>query len=145
MANYYDWFKALHIIAVISWMAAILYMPRLFVYHCRAEIGSEMYKTFQTMEHRLLRIIMTPAMIATYLFGLTNAYIYGFAAMGGWFYIKMTAVLGLTAIHGMLAKWRKDFARGENRHSEKFYRIINEVPFALMAVAVVMVVVKPFE
>jgi putative membrane protein len=145
MANYYEWYKALHIIAVISWMAAILYMPRLFVYHSRAEIGSEMDKTFQIMERRLLKIIMTPAMIATYVFGITNAYIYGFVALGGWFHIKMTAVLGLTAMHGMLAKWRKDFAKGENKHSEKFYRIINEVPFLLMVIAVVMVVVKPFE
>jgi putative membrane protein len=145
IANYYDWYKAVHIIAVISWMAAIFYMPRLFVYHTRAEIGSEMDKTFQIMEHKLLRIIMTPSMIVTYIFGFINAYIYGFAALGTWFHIKMTAVLCLTVIHGMLAKWRKDFLIGENKHSERFFRIINEVPVLFMVIAVVMVIVKPFE
>jgi putative membrane protein len=139
------WYKAIHVISVISWMAAMFYMPRLFVYHTRAEVGSEMDKTFQVMEYKLQKIIMTPSMIATYIFGIIIAYIYGFVALGVWFHIKMFAVLVLTAMHGMLSKWRKDFAAGRNKHSEKFYRIINEVPVILMVIAVVMVIVKPFE
>ena len=126
-------------------MAAMYYMPRLFVYHTRAEVGSEMDKTFQQMEYKLLKIIMTPSMILTYFFGILIAYIYGFVALGVWFHIKMTAVLGLTIFHGILAKWRKDFINGTNKHSEKFYRLINEIPPILMIIAVVMVIVKPFE
>ncbi len=139
------WYKAIHVICVISWMAAMFYMPRLFVYHTRAEVGSEMDKTFQQMEYKLLKIIMTPSMILTYFFGILIAYIYGFVALGIWFHIKMTAVLGLTIFHGILAKWRKDFINGTNKHSEKFYRLINEIPPVLMIIAVVMVIVKPFE
>ena len=139
------WYKAIHVISVISWMAAMFYMPRLFVYHTRAEIGSEMDKTFQLMEHKLLKIIMTPSMILTYFFGILIAYIYGFVSLGAWFHIKMTAVIGLTIFHGLLAKWRKDFINGNNNHSEKFYRLMNEIPPILMIVAVIMVIVKPFE
>ena len=145
MADYFMWYKAIHVISVISWMAAMFYMPRLFVYHTRAEIGSEMDKTFQLMEHKLLKIIMTPSMILTYIFGILIAYIYGFVALGAWFHIKMTAVIGLTIFHGLLAKWRKDFINGNNNHSEKFYRLMNEIPPILMIVAVIMVIVKPFE
>ena len=145
MANYYMWFKAMHIIAIISWMAGIFYLPRLYVYHTRAQAGSEMDKTFQIMEAKLLRVIMNPAMIMSYVFGLLNAYIYGIPALGVWFHIKMGAVIGLTIMHGLLARWRKDFAAGNNKHSEKFYRIINEVPVIFMVIAVFMVVVKPFE
>ncbi len=145
MADYFMWYKAIHVICVISWMAAMFYMPRLFVYHTRAEVGSEMDKTFQQMEYKLLKIIMTPSMILTYFFGILIAYIYGFVALGVWFHIKMTAVLGLTIFHGILAKWRKDFINGTNKHSEKFYRLINEIPPILMIIAVVMVIVKPFE
>lgn len=143
--NYYLWYKSIHVIAIISWMAALLYMPRLFVYHTRAEKGSEMDKTFQIMERKLLRIIMNPAMIISYIFGLLIAYIYGFQALGVWFHIKMTAVIGLTVAHAMQARWMKDFARGENKHSEKFYRFFNEVPTIFMIIAVIMVIVKPFE
>jgi len=139
------WYKAIHVISVISWMAAMFYMPRLFVYHTRAKIGSEMDRTFQLMEHKLLKIIMTPSMILTYFFGILIAYIYGFVALGVWFHIKMTAVLGLTIFHGLLAKWRKDFINGNNNHSEKFYRLMNEIPPILMIIAVIMVIVKPFE
>lgn len=139
------WYKAIHVICVISWMAAMFYMPRLFVYHTRAKVGSEMDKIFQQMEYKLLKVIMTPSMILTYIFGLLIAYIYGFVALGIWFHIKMTAVLGLTIFHGILAKWRKDFSNGTNKHSEKFYRLINEIPPILMIIAVVMVIVKPFE
>ena len=145
MANYYEWFKALHIISVIAWMAGILYLPRLFVYHTKAKFGSDMDKTFQVMECRLLRIIMNPAMISTYFFGLLVAYIYGLEALGIWFHIKMTMVLMLTIMHGLMSRWRKDFATGKNIHSEKFYRIINEVPVIMMIIAVFMVTLKPFE
>ena len=145
MAEYYSWYKAIHVISVIFWMAGLLYLPRIFVYHTKAEVGSEMDITFQTMERRLLRIIMNPALLSTYVFGLMNAYIYGFVALGGWFHIKMTAVAALTIMHMYLSKCRKDFTRGENKHTEKFYRIINEVPALLIIVAVIMVIVKPFE
>ncbi len=145
MEDYFIWYKTIHVISVISWMAAIFYLPRLFAYHSKVEIGSEMDKTFQVMERRLLKIIMTPAMLSTYIFGLLTAYVYGFVALGVWFHIKMLAVLGLTIMHGVCAKWVKDFAKGENKHSEKFYRMANEVPTILMIVAVTMVIVKPFE
>lgn len=145
MEEYFLWYKVLHVISVISWMAAMLYLPRIFVYHTRAEIGSEMDKTFQIMERRLLKAIMTPAMISTYIFGFLTSYVYGFIALGAWFHIKMFAVLGLTAMHGICAKWVKNFARGQNKHSENFYRFANEVPTILMIIAVIMVVAKPFE
>jgi protoporphyrinogen IX oxidase len=145
MANYYLWFKTLHVIAVISWMAGLLYLPRLYSYHAEVSIGSEMDLTFQIMERRLLRIIMNPSMIISYLCGLINAYIYGLEALGIWFHIKMTSVIGLTIIHGLLAKWRRDFLVGNNKHSSKFYRIINEIPTILMIMAVSMVIMKPFD
>jgi putative membrane protein len=145
ISQYYELFKSLHIIAVISWMAAILYLPRLYVYHVGAKLGSELDKTLQIMEHRLLRYIMNPAMIATIVFGFFNAHIYGFSALGTWFYIKMLFVVILMVFHGFLAKWRKEFAIGENNHSSTFFRVMNEVPTVCMIVAVLMVVIKPFE
>ncbi len=145
MEDYFLWYKSTHVISVIFWMVAMFYMPRLFVYHCRAKVGSEMDKIFQLMEYRLLKIIMTPSMILTYFFGLLTAYVYGFDALGLWFYIKMLAVIVLTVIYGLLAKWVKDFAKEKNKHTEKFYRIINEIPVAFMIISVVMVIVKPFE
>jgi putative membrane protein len=126
-------------------MAAMFYLPRIFVYHTKATKGSEMDKTFQIMEKRLLKIIMTPAMLLTYIFGLLTAHIYGLVALGVWFHIKMLAVIGLTIMHGLCAKWVKYFAKGENKHSERFYRMANEVPTILMIIAVIMVIVKPFE
>jgi putative membrane protein len=126
-------------------MAGMLYMPRLFMYHTKTEKNSEMDKTFQIMERRLLRLIMNPAMIMTYIFGLLTAYIYGFAALGMWFHLKMCAVLFLTIFHMFLAQWRKDFEKGKNIHSAKFYKIINEIPTILMILAVILVIVKPFE
>lgn len=145
MASYYLWFKAFHLVAVICWMVGLLYLPRLYAYHTKAAIGSETDKTFQVMENRLLRVIMNPAMIITYILGLTNAYIYGLVALGTWFHIKMTAVAGLTVFHGLLARWRKNFATGQNYHTERFFRTINEVPTMFMIVAVIMVIVKPFD
>lgn len=143
--DYYLWYRALHIISVISWMAALFYLPRLFVYHTRAEIGSEMDLTFRVMERKLLKIIMNPAMIATYAFGIMNAHIYGWQALGVWFHIKMLAVLMLTLFHAIEARWVRHFAQGKNTHSEKFYRLVNEIPVIFMIIAVIMVVIKPFE
>jgi putative membrane protein len=145
MAIYYEWFKALHVIFMVAWMAGMLYLPRLYLYHSEAKVGSEMDRTFQIMERRLLRIIMNPAMVSTIVFGFINAYIYGFVALGVWFHVKMAAVLGLVVLHGLFACWRKDFERGQNKHSARFYRVINEIPALLMVVAVIMVIVKPFE
>ncbi|MFP3017593.1 MAG: protoporphyrinogen oxidase HemJ [Candidatus Tisiphia sp.] len=145
MASYYLWFKAFHLVSAISWMIGLLYLPRLYVYHTKVVVGSEIDKMFQLMESRLLKIIMNPAMISTYTLGIINSYIYGLVALGTWFYVKMTAVLGITIFHGLLARWRKNFVEGKNNHSERFYRTINEVPALLMIVAVVMVIVKPFD
>ena len=144
----YEWIKAFHIIAVIAWMAGMLYLPRLFVYHCAAERGSVQSETFKVMERRLLRAIINPAMVATWVFGLWLAWLgpdsrYGWFA-SGWLWAKIILVLGLSAVHGLLARWRKDFAQDRNRHSQKFYRIINEVPTVLMILIVLLVVLKPF-
>ena len=139
----YLWVKALHILAVIAWMAAFLYLPRLFVYHCEAEAGSKQSETFKVMERRLLRGIMTPSMIVAWLAGLAlvlhlEAWTYG------WFHVKALAVVILTVLHMMAARWRRDFAEDANRRSPRFYRIMNEVPALLMVVIVIMVVVQPF-
>jgi putative membrane protein len=144
----YEWIKAFHIIAVIAWMAGMLYLPRLFVYHCAAETGSVQSETFKVMERRLLRAIINPAMVATWVFGLWLAWLgpdsrYGWFA-SGWLWAKIILVLGLSAVHGLLARWRKDFAQDRNRHSQKFYRIINEIPTLLMILIVLLVVLKPF-
>jgi protoporphyrinogen IX oxidase len=144
----YEWIKAFHIIAVIAWMAGMLYLPRLFVYHCAAETGSVQSETFKLMERRLLCAIINPAMVATWVFGLWLAWLgpdsrYGWFA-SGWLWAKIVLVLGLSAVHGLLARWRKDFAQDRNQHSQKFYRIINEVPTLLMVLIVLLVVLKPF-
>jgi putative membrane protein len=144
----YEWVKAFHIIAVIAWMAGMLYLPRLFVYHCAAEKGSVQSETFKVMERRLLRAIINPAMIATWLLGLWLAWHgpdsrYGWFA-SGWLETKIVFVLALSALHGMLARWVKDFAADSNRHSQRFYRIINEIPTILMIAIVILAVVKPF-
>ena len=144
----YEWVKALHIIAVIAWMAGMLYLPRLFVYHCAAEKGSVQSETFKVMERRLMRAIINPAMIATFVFGLWLAWLgpdsrYGWFA-SPWLWAKIVLVLALSAVHGLLTRWMKDFAADRNRHSQKFYRIINEVPTVLMILIVFLVVLKPF-
>jgi putative membrane protein len=144
----YQWILALHIIAVIAWMAGMLYLPRLFVYHCAAEKGSVQSETFKVMERRLLRAIINPAMIATWLLGLWLAWHgpdsrYGWFA-SGWLGAKLVLVLALSALHGMCARWVKDFAADANRHSQRFYRIINEVPTVLLIAIVILAVVKPF-
>ena len=135
--------KAFHIIAVISWMAGMLYLPRLFVYHSAAKPGSEQSETFKVMERRLLKFIMLPAMIVSWLLGIfllleTQA----FAA--GWFIAKFALVVALSGMHGLLGRWTRDFSLDRNRHSEKFYRVINEIPTLLMIAIVILAVVKPF-
>jgi putative membrane protein len=139
----YLWLKAFHIIAVISWMAGMLYLPRLFVYHCEAEPGSKQSETFKTMEARLLNFIMTPAMAVTWILGITML-IQGHWLGAGWFHAKFVLVIALSAMHGMFSRYVADFARDKNRHTQKFFRIVNEIPTLLMIAIVILVVVKPF-
>jgi len=145
LAAAYPWIKAFHIAAVISWMAGLLYLPRLFVYHSAAEPGSTQATTFELMERRLLRGIMNPAMIAVYALGILLSVTPGIVDWArGWIYAKFALVIGLTAYHHLLARWRKDFAAGRNRRRARFYRIANEVPAVILIAIVVLVVVKPF-
>jgi putative membrane protein len=139
----YEWIKALHVIAVIAWMAGMLYLPRLFVYHCQAEAGSKQSETFKTMERRLLKAIINPAMIVTWL---TGAYLArtGHWLSSGWFHGKLLLVLLLSGIHGFFSRLVNDFANDRNTRSQNFHRIINEVPTVLMIGIVILVVVKPF-
>ena len=139
----YEWIKALHIIAVISWMAGMLYLPRLFVYHCEAEAGSKQSETFKLMERRLLKAIINPAMIVTWLAGLYLAWS-GHWFASPWLHAKLALVIVLSGVHGFFSRWVKDFAADRNRHRQKFYRLINEVPTILMIGIVILVVVKPF-
>jgi protoporphyrinogen IX oxidase len=139
----YEWIKALHVIAVISWMAGMLYLPRLFVYHCGAEIGSKQSETFKMMERRLLKAIINPAMIVTWLAGLWLMW-QGQWYKAGWFHAKFALVLAMSAVHGFLSARVRDFAADKNTRSQKFYRVINEVPTVLMILIVILVIVKPF-
>jgi putative membrane protein len=137
------WLKAVHVIAVIAWMAGMLYLPRLFVYHCEAEPGSQQSETFKVMERRLLRAIINPAMIVTWVVGLWLMWAGGFLS-SGWMHAKLLLVLAMSAMHGFLSRWVRAFAADRNLHSQKFYRIINEVPTVLMILIVILVIVKPF-
>lgn len=142
---FYSWIKALHIISVISWMAGMFYLPRLFVYHAeKAELGSELDSTFRVMERRLLKAIMTPAMLASWFFGLVMLSFGAFDFSSVWSWVKICAVIGMTAMHGWLSARQKEFALGENTRSGKTYRIMNEVPTVLMFIIVIFVVVRPF-
>ena len=143
LADWQPWILGLHIIAVISWMAGMLYLPRLFVYHVEATPNSDTTRTFEVMERKLLRVIINPAMITVWLTGMIlvwqqNQY------RDGWFMVKFALVLAMSAFHGMLAKWRKQLLDGTNTHDSRFFRIANEVPTLLMAGIVIMVIVKPF-
>ena len=142
---YYLWIKAFHIIAVIAWMAGMLYLPRLYVYHAEVAPSSPESAKFKIMERRLLKAIVNPAMGATWLLGLTLVLTPasgGFAQ--GWLHAKLLLVLALSGLHGVFARWRRDFAKDQNRHTQRFYRIWNEVPAVLMVGIVILVVVKPF-
>ncbi|GJD57251.1 protoporphyrinogen oxidase HemJ [Methylobacterium dankookense] len=139
----YDWIKAFHVIALIAWMAAMLYLPRLFVYHAGLPAGSDVQSaTFKVMERRLLKAIMTPAMIATWILGLTLAWMSGSYA-SPWLQAKFVLVLAMSGMHGFLARAVKDFAADRNTRQPTFYRVVNEVPTLLMIVIVILAVVKP--
>ena len=139
-----EWIKALHVISVIAWMAGMLYLPRLFVYHSVTAIGSEQSETFKIMERRLLRGIMTPAMIASWVFGLWMIFAGLVDPMAPWLHLKLAMVVLLTACHGMLARYTRLFAKDQNTRPQKFFRYLNEVPTVLMIIIVIAVIVKPF-
>ncbi len=141
--NLYLWLKALHVIAVISWMAGMLYLPRLFVYHSGAEKGSVQSETFKVMERRLLKAIINPAMAATWILGLWLAF-EAQAWRDGWFHGKVALVIAMSAVHGVLAKHVKAFAADANVKDGRYFRILNEVPTVLMIGIVILVIVKPF-
>ena len=140
----HDWTKAFHIIAAIAWMAGMLYLPRLFVYHFVTEPGSQQSETFKVMERRLLRAIINPAMIATWLLGLALAFDQGWFRPQHWLDAKLALVVVLSAVHGLFARWVKAFAADARPHSQRFFRIINEIPTVLMIGIVLLVVLKPF-
>jgi putative membrane protein len=139
----YNWVKAFHIMSVIAWMAGMFYLPRLFVYHCGAEVGSVQSETFKVMERRLLRAIINPAMIASWVFG-AMLLLHLEAWSQPWFHAKLTLLIVLQLVHAAFARWRRQFERDENRHNETFYRYMNEVPTVLMIGIVIFVIVKPF-
>lgn len=141
----YPWVKVLHVAAVISWMAGLFYLPRLFVYHAeRAEVGSELDITFQLMELKLLKVIINPAMTVAWICGLIMIWQGAFDFSQAWSWIKIAAVILMSAFHGWLGIRRKEFANGVNTRSGRTYRIANEVPTVLMLVILVMVIVRPF-
>lgn len=144
LAGIYLWIKALHIIAIIAWMAGMMYLPRLFVYHHQSEKGGEAEATFVVMERRLLKGIMNPSIVAVWVLGLAMLYAAPGALSSGWFHAKLAAVLVISGIHGFYAASMRKFAAGERPRSEKFWRIINEAPFILLIAVVFLAVVKPF-
>jgi putative membrane protein len=145
LAELYPWTKALHVIAVIAWMAALLYLPRLFVYHCEVPPGSAESERFKVMERRLLKYIANPASLAVWVFGILLVLTPGVVDWAsGWWHLKMLGILVVTGVHHVLMARRKDFLHDRNRRPQKYYRILNEVPTLAMIVIVVMVIVKPF-
>ncbi|UFN47132.1 protoporphyrinogen oxidase HemJ [Roseomonas sp. OT10] len=145
LAAWYPWIKALHLIAVIAWMAGMFYLPRLYVYHSDVPPGSPQSETFKVMERRLLRAIINPAMGAAWLLGLLLVSIPGVVDWSaGWWHLKMTGFVLMSALHGHLAVARKGFAADRRDHTARYWRIVNEVPTVLMIVIVIMVIVKPF-
>lgn len=139
----YLWLKAFHVVAVIAWMAGMLYLPRLFVYHCEAPKGSIQSETFKIMERRLLKAIINPAMIVTWLLGAVLVWQGGWMT-SGWLHAKVALVIVLSGVHGMLARKVKEFAEDRNTRPVRYYRILNEVPTVLMVAIVILVIVKPF-
>lgn len=142
-AEAYLWVKAVHVMAVIAWMAGMLYLPRLFVYHADAKPGSELSETLKVMEARLLRIIINPAMVLAWVLGLWLAWQGGWL-QSPWLHLKLALVLALSAIHGVLSASVRRFAEDRNERSPRFWRIMNEVPALLMVGIVILVIVKPF-
>jgi protoporphyrinogen IX oxidase len=143
LADYIPWFLAFHIIAVITWMSGLLYLPRLFVYHTQTTPGSEGSERFKVMERKLLRGIINPSMIAVWILGPLLAWLTG-AYLDLWLQLKVVLVIALSAMHGMMVGYWKAFRDDRNRHSERFFRIFNEIPALLMVLIVILVVVKPF-
>ena len=139
----YLWIKALHILAIISWMAGMLYLPRIFVYHAEVPANSPQAATFAVMERRLMRFIMLPAMLVAWVSGLTLAVAGGFLH-SGWLAAKLALVIALSALHGYLSRARKELAAGKSSHGARFFRILNEVPTMLMVGIIILVVIKPF-
>jgi putative membrane protein len=139
----YPWAKAIHVIAIIAWMAGMLYLPRLFVYHCEAEPGSKQSETFKVMERRLLTVIINPAMVVAWIFGLWMAWDAGLFSMA-WLELKIVLVVAMSGVHGFFVRCVREFGADQNRRSQKFYRIINELPTLLMIGIVILAVVKPF-
>jgi len=144
LLSIYLWIKALHLIMVIALMAAMMYLPRLFIYHHQAEKGGEAERHFITMERRLLKGIANPALIAVWVLGILMLIANPAFLSSGWFHVKLALVLGISGIHGFYAAAQRKFAAGERPRTEKFWRIINEVPFLMLVVIVIMVIVKPF-
>jgi putative membrane protein len=145
LSDAYPWIKSLHIVSMVAWMAGLLYLPRLYVYHSMAPIKSDTSEIFKVMERRLQRGIMTPAMLATWAFGLVLAGMPGVVDWRmGWIWIKLALAVGLTVFHFALARWRGNFSVGQNRHSTRFFRLVNELPTLALIAIVILVVVKPF-
>jgi protoporphyrinogen IX oxidase len=145
LSEAYPWIKSFHIVSMVAWMAGLLYLPRLYVYHSMAPVESDLSETFKVMERRLLRGIMTPAMLATWGFGLLLAGTPGVVDWWmRWIWAKLIIVIGLTVFHFLLARWRRVFSAGQNRHPASFFRIVNELPTLALLAIVVLVVVKPF-
>ncbi|MBX3494172.1 MAG: protoporphyrinogen oxidase HemJ [Parvibaculum sp.] len=144
LAGYYVWIKALHIVSVIFWMAGMAYLPRLFVYHAEAAPGSDKSETFKIMERRLLRGIVNPAMIATFVFGIAMLALNPGLLWDLWMQVKLVLILVMSGLHGAFSRWRKDFERDENRRDARFYRIVNEAPPLLVIFIVLLAVAKPF-
>jgi putative membrane protein len=141
----YPWIKSFHVISMVAWMAATLYLPRLFVYQCEVARGSAESERFKVMEYKLFKVIMNPAMIATWCFGLLLVATPGVVDWhAGWWHVKLAMVILMSGFHGASSKWRRDFMEDRNRKSQRFYRMANEVPTVLMIVIVIMVIVKPF-
>ena len=144
LSDHIDWIKAFHVMAVIAWMAGMLYLPRLFAYHTEVPAGSDRSQMLKRMENGLLKRIINPAMIAVWILGLTLAYVTG-AYEDTWMQIKFVLVIAMSGLHGFFAASAKRFARDANTYSTRFWRILNEVPFVLIVGIVILVVVKPFD
>jgi putative membrane protein len=145
LAGFYLWTKSLHVISLIAWMAGLFYLPRLYVYHAQMRTGTAESERFKVMERRLLKQIMNPALIATWLFGVLLVLTPGVIDWSwGWWHVKLTCVVLMTVFHGFLARWRRDFLEDRNVRPQRFYRIANELPTLLMVVIVIMVIVRPF-
>jgi protoporphyrinogen IX oxidase len=141
----YPWFKALHVVSMVAWMAGMFYLPRLFVYHCEMRPGSAESERFKVMERRLLKQIVNPAMMATFGFGILLMLTPGVIDWSaGWWHVKLLGIAGMTAFHGMMSRWRRDFLEDRNTRPARFYRFANEVPTLLLLLIVVMVIVRPF-